>query len=286
MPELLGDSRNKVVLMEIEATRLETDEEVRQALLKYRPAVRPGVAAHREPAPPDDAPPLFRPTERPPTPVLVVFDDGAEDGETIRIRKDRFAIGRTEGDLVIPNDNQMSARHAELKRSTDKEKHRWHLVDLKSTNGTYVRIGHAVLEHGQEFIIGRTRLCFEHPSAERGAARPSNHANQGTIPWRSGVQDSNAPSLVQVNAAGGSPRVLITQRDFWLGKDAGYCQLVIGDDPFVSARHARIQQDQQGRWIIENNKSPNGVWLRIQRLPIGGTCRFLLGEQQFMVRIS
>ena len=37
--------------------------------------------------------------------------------------------------------------------------------------------------------------------------------------------------------------------------------------------------------MIENNKSLNGLWLRIERLALTGTCRFLLGEQQFIFRI-
>ena len=36
---------------------------------------------------------------------------------------------------------------------------------------------------------------------------------------------------------------------------------------------------------IENNRSLNGVWLRIKRLPIKGSCRFMIGEQQCLVRI-
>ena len=268
--------------MAVQGTRLETNEEVREALARYRPPARGAAPLNQQPAPPDDNPPLFRPTRRPPMPVLTVFDDGSEKGESIRIRKEAFAIGRTEGDLVIAYEGQMSARHAELRCSASKNKHHWQLVDLNSTNGTYVRIGHAVLEHGQEFIVGRTRFRFEHeavPSAGRSAA------NQATQPWQTGAANVLTPSIVELNATLDGPRLVITQSETWLGKDANYCQLVLRDDPFVSARHARVHRDEEGRWIIENNKSLNGVWLRIQRLLLKGTCRFLLGEQQFMVRI-
>ncbi len=191
--------------MDIATTRLESDDEVRQALLKYRKAPGPKVAAQREPAPADDSPPLFHPTERPPTPTLLVLDDGADDGETVRIRKDRFVMGRTEGDLLISHDGQMSGRHAELRHTFSKEKHRWHLVDLKSTNGTFVRIGHALLEHGQEFIVGRTRLRFEHPRVENTADGQSNPAAQGTRLWQSASQEL-APAIVVVNVNGNGQR--------------------------------------------------------------------------------
>ena len=107
-----------------QGTRLETDEDVRRALQMHRPAARGRLPAVKATAAADDCPPLFRPILRPPTPILTVCDDGSESGESVRIRKDRFVIGRTEGDLVIPHDTQISGRHAELRQSLVKEKHR------------------------------------------------------------------------------------------------------------------------------------------------------------------
>jgi pSer/pThr/pTyr-binding forkhead associated (FHA) protein len=271
--------------MDIPATRLETDEEIRQALVKYRPARPPGVAVQREPAPADDSPPLFRPTQRPATPLLLVLDDGSEEGELIRIRGDAFAIGRSEGDLIVAHDSQISGRHAELRATVSKDKRRWHLADLSSTNGTYVRVSHAALEHGQEFIVGRTRFRFEQPQADDAKKVPPGPAAGATRPWQSGPQNPLTPALVEVVATGSGRRTLIAEKELWIGKDPGYCQAVLTDDPFASARHARIHRDDAGRWVVENNKSLNGVWLRIKRLAIHDSCRFLLGEQQFLVRI-
>jgi hypothetical protein len=114
-----------------QGTRLESEDDVRRALQMHRPAARGRLptANGRLPvanaaATADDCPPLFRPTLRPPTPILTICDDGSEDGELIRIRKDSFVIGRTEGDLLIPHDSQISGRHAELRQSFVKEKHR------------------------------------------------------------------------------------------------------------------------------------------------------------------
>ncbi len=270
--------------MAIQATRLETDEEVQQALLKYRPGKPPRTAQHRAPAPADDGPPLFHPTERPRMPVLLVYDDGAEDGELIRIRKDSFSIGRADGDLVVAHDSQMSGRHAELRCTVSREKRRWHLADLKSTNGTFVRISHALLEHGQEFIIGRTRFRFDQPQATEPDV-PVASAGGATRPWQSNSNKNLVPSLVEVGADGDGRRLIVTEKEVWIGKDSEYCQLVLADDPFASARHGRIHQDKDGRWVVENNRSLNGVWLRIKRLAVYDSCRFLLGEQQFLVRI-
>ncbi len=172
-----------------QGTRLETEDDVRRALQMLRPAApgrSPAVFAPAATAPPAaaDCPPLFRPTLRPPTPILTVCDDGEEDGESIRIRKDCFAIGRTEGDLVLPNDAQISGRHAELRQTLVRGKYRWSLIDLQSTNGTYVRVGQAILEHGQEFIIGCTRFGFEkQAAADPAGPKAPNAGEQATRFW-------------------------------------------------------------------------------------------------------
>src|SRR5262245_30391630 len=135
--------------MPIQATRLETEDDVRRALQAHRPGGPPiKVQTMGATAPADDAPPFFRPSLRPTTPILTICDDGAESGEALRIRKNQFTIGRTEGDLTIPHDGQMSSKHAVLRQTTVKDAVRWALVDQKSTNGTFVRVGHAMLEDG------------------------------------------------------------------------------------------------------------------------------------------
>ena len=159
----------------------------------------PSVAADLPTPQASDAPPLFRPTRRPPLPLLTVFDDGSEEGEQIRVRKEVFAIGRAEGDLVIAHDVQMSGRHAELRRSQHKDRYRWQLVDLKSTNGTYVHVGHAVLRHGQEFIIGHTATGSKTrlpKTACRGGT--CGQGRETTRPWREGLSQSLVPVVVEL----------------------------------------------------------------------------------------
>ena len=87
----------------------------------------------------------FRPTRRPPMATLCILDDGRDDGEWVRIRGDKVVIGRTEGDVCIPHDTMISSRHAEIIRQAVQGSYRWYLKDLKSTNGTYVRVAGAML---------------------------------------------------------------------------------------------------------------------------------------------
>jgi pSer/pThr/pTyr-binding forkhead associated (FHA) protein len=268
-----------------QGTRLETEDDVRRALQAHRPAARGGLPAANAVAAADDCPRLFRPTLRPPTPILTVCDDGSESGETIRIRKDRFVIGRTEGDLTIPNDAQISGRHAELQQSWVKEKYRWSLIDLQSTNGTYVRVGQAVLEHGQEFLVGCTRFRFENQSpADSVPPKPMSAAVQSTRFWQPPAAIGQCAAIVELTSVGTGARFLLDSPENWLGRDAASCQIVLSKDAVASARHARIRRDEDGRWTLENNKSVNGVWLRVEQIAFNGTCRFMLGEQKFTIQ--
>jgi hypothetical protein len=103
---------------------IETDEEIRHALSSggRGQAAAPGAGAHPTESPARGTGQVarpFRPTSRPPVPVLTVCDDGKLEGESIRIRDARFVIGRTEGDLRIPIDARISSRHAKsLTRSS------------------------------------------------------------------------------------------------------------------------------------------------------------------------
>ena len=109
--------------------------------------------------PPSQAKP-FRPTGRPPVAVLTVCDDGKETGEKVRIRTARFVIGRTEGDLVLPHDELISARHLEIARHPAGAGDRWVITDLQSTNGFFVRISRGTLADGSELLVGGGRYRF------------------------------------------------------------------------------------------------------------------------------
>jgi pSer/pThr/pTyr-binding forkhead associated (FHA) protein len=221
--------------------------------------------------------------------LLCIVDDGKEDGEWVRLRKDTVVLGRSEGDIVIPHDSMMSGRHAELSRRLDQGRYRWHLTDLQSTNGTYVRIGTAALRHGQELLIGGHRYRFEAagqlveaPDEDAEAADDKRKVTRG---WQS-IEPSNLlPSLVELTAKGDGQRYLLAQNENWVGRDAAHCAVALVGDPLISPRHARVFRDPKGRWHVENMKSLNGTWLRIDQMALDSACQFQLGEQRFLLRV-
>jgi pSer/pThr/pTyr-binding forkhead associated (FHA) protein len=261
-------------------TRLESIEEIREATRAVR------TPTLKEEAPGAELLP-YRPTHRPPLALLCVLDDGQPDGEWVRIRTAKFTIGRSEGDLIIPHDTLMSGRHAQLSRQVEKGRHRWYLTDLESTNGTYVRVGKAALKHSQELLLGSHRYRFEAAAGEGGDGGGSNDedAPRQTKGWEVAAAGGSTPSLVELTSRGDGQRFLLNKPENWVGRDAGQCAVARPNDPTVSPRHARLYRDAKGRWFIENARSLNGTWVRLDKVPIDGTGQFQLGEQRFLLRV-
>jgi pSer/pThr/pTyr-binding forkhead associated (FHA) protein len=214
--------------------------------------------------------------------VLTILDDGSRDaGETIRIRDSKFSIGREKGNLTLPFDSDLSGQHAELRCQKLQGQFRWYLIDRKSTNGTFVRGMRASLFRDTELILGSRRYLFHLPTAShtlqetQGLQTQSYRAPQRTmleqfVPHLSevGVSDDASVSF----AIGGSEMIL--------GGDSR-CELVIDHDPCISPKHARFFQDERERWMIEDQKSLNGVWIRVNKFAIDKPTEFQLGQQRF-----
>ncbi len=280
----------------VEGTYLESDDEIRQAIKARRARLAAKPAAPAQPGKPPPLvpppPPLVeaspaRPTQRPSLGLLCICDDGKQEGEWVRLRADRYVIGRAEGDIRIPHDGLMSGRHAELVRQQIQPGcWRWTLVDLKSTNGTFVRIGKTILREGMEFLMGAGHYRFETSTATVAYVAQSPAPAQ-TIPPR-GMQPapSFGPTLVELVQGKPTQRFHLTLPEIWLGRDPQTCNIARRDDLLTSPRHARLFRDARGQWFIENQKSLNGLWLRIkEEMPLGGTCQFRLGEQVFLFQV-
>jgi len=73
---------------------------------------------------------------------------------------ERITMGRAPDNVLVLDDKAASRHHAEVRKSAGG----WMLVDLGSSNGTWVdgkKIGTISLENGMVFLIGNTRLSFQ-----------------------------------------------------------------------------------------------------------------------------
>jgi pSer/pThr/pTyr-binding forkhead associated (FHA) protein len=273
---------------EPQQTRLESDEEIRQALAAHRgktisPA-QPPVGAPAGVGSAELEVQADRPVQRPPMALLCIIDDGKPDGEWIRLRADRTVIGRTDGDVRVPHDGLISGRHAEIVRQPTTNGYRWTLQDLGSTNGTFVRVGGTVLRPGNELLIGYGRYSFEGGNAPALPVEDEG-TGQTTRAWAASPVRSLVPSLVEISPAGPVQRFTLSLPEYWIGRDSKACGIARAADVLVSPRHARLYRDAKGNWHVENNKSPNGVWLRVEEIHINKACEFRLGEQKFLFRV-
>jgi hypothetical protein len=228
----------------------------------------------------------FKPSSRPPLALLTVFDDGKPEGEVVRLRDGRFVIGRSEGDLIIPHDGMMSSRHVEITRQSVGGQHRWTITDLDSTNGLFFRVLRTVLVDGSEIMLGQGRYRFLAPvKPGAGNAEPADaSAKHATRPWG----DSDAPvvpTLAEMVGSGLGARFPLTRSEVWLGADPA-CDICRLKDPCCDAKHARLHRDVKHGWIIENNRSFNGLWFRLPQLVADSSVQFQIGEQRFKLQIG
>jgi hypothetical protein len=285
-------------LVERSGTLIETEEDVRQALLsglKWRQA---GPAVAGEPRAPMPAPVSpqaarsalpFRPTVRPPMAVLTVFDDGKSDGETIRIRDHRFVIGRTEGDLCIPFDGRISSRHVEITHQAVGGLHRWVVTDLQSTHGMFVRVSRTALADKAEFLVGHGRYRFDAAQVDTGGTVDQT-TNAAGFSETHGLDEGTSPfrpaAVTELIGKEIGNRVLLVKNEYWIGSDPS-CPICRPDDPFCEPRHVRLYRGgSRGGWHAEHPKTLNGFWLRMPQITVESTAQFQIGEQRFQLRVK
>jgi hypothetical protein len=284
--------------IERSGTMLETDDDIRQALLSGHKGRQPGPAVAVDPPAPIPAPPQpppartavpFRPTVRPPVAVLTVFDDGKTDGEMIRIRDHRFIIGRTEGDLCIPLDGRISARHVEITHQMVGGLHRWVVTDLQSTHGMYVRVSRTALADKAEFLVGNGRYRFDAPMADAGPTldhEPSEGGFSETHGWNEGASTIRPPAVTELIGSEIGNRMLLIKTEYWIGSDPT-CPICRPDDPFCEPRHVRLYRGgSRGGWHAEHPKTSNGLWMRMPQISVEATAQFQIGEQRFQLRVK
>lgn len=228
----------------------------------------------------------FRPANRQPLAFLTVLDDGSREvGEKVRIRDSRFLIGREKGDLTIPFDGDISGQHAELRCQKQKSRFRWFLIDHKSTNGTFIRAVRASLSREAELIIGGRRYLFQLPEPGKDVADTAALQTQAyQAPGRT-MLEQFVPRLVEAGVANDKARSFSVPGEVIVGSDP-QCQITIEDDPFINPKHARIYQNETERWMVEDQKTLNGVWIRAKKFAMDKPTEFQLGQQRFLFQPS
>jgi pSer/pThr/pTyr-binding forkhead associated (FHA) protein len=221
----------------------------------------------------------FRPAMRVPVPVLTVLDDGSMDeGEHIRIRSDRFSIGRTEGDLVLKHDSTMSSKHADIQRIDHRGQIRWILIDAASVNRTFVRVDGAKLYSDSLVILGSRRFRLERPLA----AIPKDAPDGTTVLMDTMKQQNDLwPTFAESSDKADGLRFTLRTSQISIGRAGSGANIEL-DDPLVAESHATLTHNPaDGTWKITAGKTRNGVWISLQKVRLTRACFFQCGEQRF-----
>lgn len=221
----------------------------------------------------------FRPLLRPPVPVLTVLDDGSQDsGEDHRIRERVCAIGRTSGMVRIPHDMAISGLHAEIRRTPWRGGWQWHLHDVASVNGTFVRCQRAILHNKALLILGARRFQLRNPLGPGGGDEPGGGhtriADGGHIPR------SASTNLIEASTKPDALAFPIRDSGAVIGRLGGGADIEI-DDPLLANRHAVLERQRDGTWLIMSQPSTNGIWVSISNVALSAHCFFRCGEQRF-----
>ncbi len=233
-----------------------------------------------------DAVVRFRPHQRPPMAMIELLDDGGDRSEEFRIRADNVTIGRTNAEIVIPHDSQISGNHVMVSRRLINSEYHWFLTDMSSTNGTFLRVGKNYLQVGVPILIGSFRYSYRAAMAH-GGNEPSGAIPAGTRGWQAPRPEDlkrQTAALVRIANDGTEVDFPFPRDGAKIGSDSSQCQIVISDDPTVNRVHACVQLTDKGL-VIEDNKSLNGLWVAISERRLGNSAAFQIGEQRIRFRV-
>jgi pSer/pThr/pTyr-binding forkhead associated (FHA) protein len=222
---------------------------------------------------------------------VTITKDGGE-GLSYPIH-DQLDLGRSEGDVVIPEDRYLSERHARISRRPGGDRGDLVLRDLGSVNGIYLRIGNAlggdgrvevVLRDQDLFLVGQQVLKFEAvKDGEDGLGPASQH---GALLFGT-PQAPRFARLSQRTVEGVARDVFhIRKVETVLGRESG--DIVFTDDPFLSRRHAVLKFDRdQSRFLLADLGSSNGTFVQIHGdVALKSGDQFRVGQQLFRVELT
>ncbi len=185
----------------------------------------------------------------------------AQDGSVQRVipfAGERIDLGRSEGEIQLPEDRFLSDRHARFSGRDGV----FTLTDLSSLNGIYLKLREAAsLSDGDMFLIGLQLLEFRTESPEVAGLTPILAGGCSLF----GSSTSPRYARLSERTNDGAPRsVFVIGRDETiLGREVG--DIVFSGDPFMSRRHASLTRNPaDGTFALRDLGSSNGTFLRVR----------------------
>ncbi len=185
--------------------------------------------------------------------VVIRTADGSE-GMTYSLQGTEHVLGRTQGEILFPNDPWVSETHARLKPSPTGMT----IEDEGSQNGVYVRVLEPVtLQPGDHFLCGEQLFILEGSLPE-----PSSESGTEQTYFYSSPKRPSPFCLVQV-LEGGDQGMRYCAREHAVTVGREDCHMNFIDDVFMSGSHAKIEVTPEGAFTLTDLDSKNGTYVKI-----------------------
>jgi pSer/pThr/pTyr-binding forkhead associated (FHA) protein/RNA polymerase subunit RPABC4/transcription elongation factor Spt4 len=209
---------------------------------------------------------------------LVVVKADTGDGLAYQLSGTEHIVGRTDGAILFPDDPLLSPRHANFFYRDGKLM----VHDEGSQNGVFIRV-HAPtrIESGAAFLIGEQLLQIEALAPDFG---PQPDA-EGTYFYASPKRASKMRLIQRLR--GGDIGLIVRARgdSVTLGREGN--DVNFPDDPFISGRHAEVAITPDGAFVITDQGSKNGTFVRIAGdTPLVHGDYVFVGQQLLRVEIA
>jgi pSer/pThr/pTyr-binding forkhead associated (FHA) protein len=217
---------------------------------------------------------------------LILIKGDGYDGVTYVLSAEEHVAGRSEGEILFPEDTLLSPRHANFIYREGK----LFVRDEGSTNGVFLRMKHpARLRPGSSFLIGEQLMRIDACSPE---LVPQPEAD-GTYFYASPRRPARF-TLTQLLVGGAAGMVFRARNDaLSIGREGN--DVNFPDDPFISGRHAQVSALDTARLVADPTApfelvdlgSKNGTFIRLQdEAPLQHGDYVFLGQQLLRVEIS
>lgn len=276
-------------VMEFEFLKQQNEKEENPAAADQDPGKQDEPPKPIEPEKPKT--PLWKPLRRTPMAVVTILDDGSQlRGETHRLRAtDRpFVIGRSKGDVEIPNDAGISSQHLEVRASLVDNTYRWFASDINSKNGSFVRVSKTRLRDCQELLIGSRRYRFHASEASQQVVPTRNKVGAGDTAEFSYLEppkeaDMHPYLALQEDSGNEGATYKLEKNELVFGRDAS-ADLSNPDDIYLEPHHCTFYQTD-GIWHVRDTRSVNGTWTRFETQEVISVMIVRIGEQNIMIKV-
>ncbi len=217
---------------------------------------------------------------------LILIKGDGYDGVSYVLSATEHVAGRSEGEIVFPDDTLLSPRHANFLYREG----RLHVRDEGSTNGVFVRIHKPQrLRTGSTFLVGEQLLRVDACAPEGVPAPESDGTYFYTSPRRP------ARFVVTQLLVGGAACMVFRSKgeQLVIGREGN--DINFPDDPFISGRHAQITAldpvrsggDLTPAFELNDLGSKNGTFLRVHgETPLNNGDLVFIGQQLLRVEVS